>query len=120
MNVASLELQGVIQSAEGKYEEAIKTLESARQKEEDLGYSEPPTYARPVLISLAEAHLKEDRFDKAEKTYQELLKKHPNSANGIWGLYKVYKQTNDHQKLHEYQEKLNEVLRQGDKSLFPL
>ncbi|UTA66933.1 tetratricopeptide repeat protein [Emticicia sp. 21SJ11W-3] len=120
LNVASLELQGVIQSAEGNYDAAIETLELATQKEEDLGYSEPPTYARPVLISLAEAHLKAGKFEKAEKTYQQLLNKHPNSANGIWGLCKVYKQKNDHHKLHEYQEKLNEVLKYGDKSLFPL
>jgi tetratricopeptide (TPR) repeat protein len=120
LNVASLELQGVIQSAEGNYEAALETLELARQKEEDLGYSEPPTYARPVLISLAEVHLKAGKPDKAEKAYQELLKKHPNSANGIWGLYKVYKQKNDTHKLHEYQEKLSEVLKYGDAGLFPL
>jgi len=120
LNVASLELQGVIQSAQGNYKEAIELLEKAKQKEEDLGYSEPPTYARPVLISLAEAHLKAGKTEKAEKTYQELLKKHPKSANGIWGLYKVYKQTNDAHKLHEYQAKLEEILKYGDKSLFPL
>ncbi|WP_435354736.1 hypothetical protein [Emticicia sp. SJ17W-69] len=120
LNVASLELQGVIQSAENNYEEAIKILEKAQQKEEDLGYSEPPTYARPVLISLAEAHLKADKFENAIKSYNELLIKHPNSANGYWGLYKVYKAKGDVHHSDEFAEKLSEVIKNGEKGLFPL
>lgn len=120
LNVASLELQGVIKSAENNYEAAIKILEKAKQKEEDLGYSEPPTYARPVLISLAEAHLKANKYDKAIKSYNDLLKKHPNSANGYWGLYKVYKAKGEVHQSHAFAEKLNEVIKNGDRNLFPL
>lgn len=120
LNVASLELQGVIKSAENKHKEAIALLEKAQQKEEDLGYSEPPTYARPVLISLAEAQLKAGNYTKAITAYQELLKRHPNTANAYWGLYKAYKQKGDTAKAQENAQKLAEVAQFADKFLFPL
>ncbi|MCF0062824.1 hypothetical protein MUK70_08385 [Dyadobacter chenwenxiniae] len=39
-----------------QYLEAIALLETAWEKEHRLGYSEQPSYARPVLIGLAEVH----------------------------------------------------------------
>jgi predicted Zn-dependent protease len=85
-----------------------------------LGYSEPPTYARPVLISLAETYLKAKDYIKAIETYQALLKRHPNTANGYYGLYKVYKQKGDKTNEQLYAQKLAEVIKFGDKSLYPL
>jgi tetratricopeptide (TPR) repeat protein len=120
LNVASLELQGLIKSLENNDEEAIRILEVARKKEHDLGYSEPPSYARPVLISLGEVYLKAGKYDLAVKTYEDLAKKRPNSANALWGLYKVYKKKGDTGKAKELAEHLNEVIRQGDKALYPL
>ncbi|GAB4003824.1 hypothetical protein GCM10028808_00200 [Spirosoma migulaei] len=120
LNVASLELQGVIKSAENKYKEAVALLEKAKQKEDELGYSEPPTYARPVLISLAETHLKAKEYTKAIAAYTQLLERHPNSANAYWGLYKVYKQKGDITKSNEYAGHLKHIAQFGDKTLFPL
>ncbi|GAB4038451.1 tetratricopeptide repeat protein [Spirosoma jeollabukense] len=120
LNVASLELQGVIKSAENKYTEAIALLEKAKQKEDELGYSEPPTYARPALISLAEAHLKAGKYDKAIAAYNALLERHPNSANAYWGLYTVYKQKGDLTKANDYATRVMAIAQHGDKDLFPL
>ncbi|GLU51522.1 tetratricopeptide repeat protein [Dyadobacter frigoris] len=78
-------MQGLIKSLENKDDEAIKILMIARKKEHDLGCSEPPSYARPVLISLGEVYLKAGKYDLALKAYQDLAKKRPNSANPLWG-----------------------------------
>ncbi|MBD2702292.1 tetratricopeptide repeat protein [Spirosoma sp. BT702] len=120
LNVASLELQGVILSAQNRHQEAIATLEKAQKKEKDLGYSEPPTYARPVLISLAEAQLRAGHADKAITAYQDLLKQHPNSANAYWGLYKIYKQQKNVAQTSHYATRLHDVTQYGDTSLFPI
>ncbi|MDR6197824.1 tetratricopeptide repeat protein [Siphonobacter sp. SORGH_AS_0500] len=120
LNVASLELQGLIKNAQGHTKEAIALLEKAKVKEEELGYSEPPSYARPVLISLGEVQLQAKNYDQAIKAYTELLHKHPNSANGLWGLYKVYRKKGDSTKAKEYADLLARISRYGDKSLYPL
>jgi predicted Zn-dependent protease len=120
LNVASLELQGLIKAAENNYSEAVTLLEKAKVKEDELGYSEPPSYARPVLISLAETHLKANQYDKAIKAYQDLLERHPNTANAYWGLYKVYKQKGDLAKTKEYATHVQHIAQFGDKTLFPL
>ncbi|PQA54460.1 hypothetical protein C5O19_22185 [Siphonobacter curvatus] len=120
LNVASLELQGLIKNAQGHRDEAIALLEKAKIKEEELGYSEPPSYARPVLISLAEVHLQAKHYEHAIHAYEELLKKHPHSANGLWGLYKVYQKKGDAAKAKEYAALLAKTARYGEKSLYPL
>ncbi len=120
LEVASVELRGRISAAEGDYERAITLLELANQKEEQLGYSEPPTYARPALISLAETHLDAGRYELAEAAYRKLLVRHPNTANGLWGLYKVYKAKGDRENAGLHRDKLNGVIGGEDNALFPL
>ena len=58
LNTASLDLQGGIKSQQGNYTEAVKLFEKAQKNEMELGYGEPPLYARHVAISLAKAHEK--------------------------------------------------------------
>ncbi|MCF2498977.1 tetratricopeptide repeat protein [Dyadobacter chenhuakuii] len=120
LNVASLELQGLIQNLENNNAEAIRLLKIAQKKEHDLGYSEPPSYARPVLISLGEVYLKAGKYDLAIQAYEDLAKKRPNSANALWGLYKVYQKKGDLGKAKELAAQLSEVIKQGEKSLYPL
>ncbi|MBB5285891.1 tetratricopeptide (TPR) repeat protein [Rhabdobacter roseus] len=120
LNVASLELQGVIKAAEKKFDEAIGLLKKAHQKENELGYSEPPSYARPVLISLADTYQLAGQYDLAADAYTQLLAKRPHSANALWGLYKVYKKKGDIARSKEYAAQLQEVVQFGDKSLYPL
>lgn len=120
LNVASLELQGLIQNLENNNAEAIRLLKIAQKKEHDLGYSEPPSYARPVLISLGEVYLKAGKYDLAIQAYEDLAKKRPNSANALWGLYKVYQKKGDLGKAKELAAQLSEVIKEGEKSLYPL
>ncbi|REA63048.1 hypothetical protein DSL64_05345 [Dyadobacter luteus] len=120
LNVASLELQGLIKNLQNKYDEAVALLVKAKQKEHDMGYSEPPSYARPVLISLAEVHLQAGKYSLAQKAYEELAKKKPNSANALWGLYKVFKKKGDVQKAKAYAQQLKTVVSPGDSELYPI
>lgn len=120
LNIFSLELQGVIKSAENRNEEAISILMDANKKERDLGYGEPPTYPRPVVLSLANAYAKTDKYDLAISGLVELLKIHPNGAPALYGLYKVYKQKGDVVKAKEYSDLLKKTTELGDKELFKL
>ncbi|MEO6286749.1 MAG: tetratricopeptide repeat protein [Dyadobacter sp.] len=118
LNVSSLELQGCVKTAQGKYDEAIKLLEKAQKGEIALGYSEPPNYPRPVAISLATAYEKAGRPDKAVEVYESVLKRYPGSGLGLAGLVKVYTKKGDTAKAKENEVKLKEVMKFGDKGVF--
>ncbi len=118
LNVASVELEGCIKVAEDKLDQAIDLLEKAADMEKALGYSEPPYYPRPVLITLASVYVKQKQHDKAIECYNLLLDKHPNSSWAYWGLANVYTQMGDRKNSQKFKDKFNNVIRFGDKSLY--
>lgn len=120
LNTASLELQGYIKSEQGDYEQAIKLLEKAQKNELDLGYGEPPLYARPVAMNLAKAYEKVQKWDKAIETYESLLKRFPKSAYVLHALAAVYAQKGDTEKAKEYESKLKEAAMYADKGMYAL
>jgi len=118
INTASLELQGCIASYKGSYDLAIKLLEKAHKNEIDLGYGEPPLYARPVAISIADAHIKAANYDKAIDTFLALLQRFPKSAYVYNGLRKVYLKKGDTVKVKEYTNLLKDASKYADAGLF--
>ncbi len=118
VNTASLELQGCIASYNGKYDAAVKLLEKAHKNEIDLGYGEPPLYARPVAISIAAAQLKAEKYDKAIETYNSLLKRFPKSAYVYHYLLKVYVQKGDAEKVKEYTVLLKDAAQYADSGMY--
>ena len=118
INTASLELQGCIASFQDKYELAMKLLGQANKNEIDLGYGEPPLYARPVAVSIAEAHMKAKKYDKAIETYISLLKRFPKSAYVYNGLRKAYLEKGDQAKAKEYTGLLKEAAIFADPGIY--
>lgn len=118
LNTTSLELQGCVASYQGKYTHAIMLLEKAHKNEIALGYGEPPLYARPVAISLADAHLKAKKYDMAIEIYLALLKRFPKSAYVYNGLRKLYLEKGDNEKVKEYTDLLKEAALYADKRIY--
>jgi tetratricopeptide (TPR) repeat protein len=120
LNTASLELQGCIKSEQGKQEEALKILEQAHKNETELGYGEPPLYARPVAMSMAKAYDKAGKPEKAIEKYHDLLKRFPQSAYVLHALATVYAQKGDAEKAKEFERKLKEATLYADKGIYAL
>jgi tetratricopeptide (TPR) repeat protein len=99
---------------------SVKFLEQATTKEKELGYSEPPFYARPVAMSLAQAHERTGKWDKAIEAYKTILKRFPNSAYAYRALVNVYRKKGDKEKAKEYEDKLKEATKYGDKDVYAL
>ncbi len=118
LNTASLELQGCIASYQGNYENAVKLLEKAEKNEIDLGYGEPPLYARPVAYSIAKMHEKAGKMEKSMEKYQELLKRFPKSAMVYFELLKNYRKKGNAEKVKEFENKLKEATQYADKGMF--
>jgi tetratricopeptide (TPR) repeat protein len=120
LNASSLELQGCVKSLQGDYDMAVKFLDQAATKEKELGYGEPPLYTRPVAMSLAQAHERAGKWDKAIEAYETILRRFPNSAYAYRGLVNVYREKGDEEKAKEYEGKLKEVTKYGDKDVYAL
>lgn len=86
LEVAVLELRGVILNLQGKPEEAIQQLQAGVEKEKELGYWEPPHYSRPVLESVARVYLQTGRTAEAREAYQKVLRLRPRSGHASLGL----------------------------------
>ncbi len=118
LNTASLELQGCVASYQGDYVNAMLLLKKAEKNEIDLGYGEPPLYARPVAYSIAKMYEKEGKIDKSIETYQALLKRFPKSAMVYFELLKNYRIKGDLEKIMEFDSKLKEASIYADKGMF--
>lgn len=118
LNTASLELQGCIASYQGNFVEAMKLLEKAEKNELDLGYGEPPLYARPVAYSIATMYEKAGKPQKAIDKYTDLLKRFPKSAMVYAELATIYTKKGDVAKAKEFESKLKEATLYADKGMF--
>ncbi|GAA4806547.1 hypothetical protein GCM10023330_11310 [Litoribaculum gwangyangense] len=116
--VTSKELKGNILIAEKAYDKGIEILKKAVEMEKNLGYSEPPYYPRPTLLSLGNAYEKKGDYQNAESCYIKILDKHPNSSIAYWELMKVYKKMKDQNKYDEVQLKFESIIQYGDKDIF--
>ena len=120
LNTASLELQGNILIEKGEFTDALKLLKKAEKQEIDLGYGEPPLYARPVAFSIARMHEKEGKIDKSIEKYLELLKRFPKSAIIYFELLKNHKTKGDLEKINEFETKLREAATYADSGMYKL
>jgi tetratricopeptide (TPR) repeat protein len=96
LGVAAAELRGTLVAKKGDYEGARKILRKAADDERDLGYSEPPQYARPVLEVLADAAVRAGKFDDALAAYREDLILRPKAGFALYGIAAAYDQAGQH------------------------
>ena len=116
--VTSIELKGNILIAQKKYNKGIEVLKKAVEMEKNLGYSEPPYYPRPTLLSLAGAYAKKGDYEKAESCLVKILDKHPNSSIAYWGLMKLYKKMKQQDNYEGIKSKFDYITQYGDKDIF--
>ncbi|MBF8965063.1 hypothetical protein I0P70_17580 [Pontibacter sp. FD36] len=116
-NAQSLELRGNLLAAKGETKKAVALLTQAQKLEQQLGYREPPYYARPVAESLANAYLLARQYDKALETYEAMLKARPNSGFAIYGIARTHELAGNQQKATQYYARFRETWRHADKDL---
>ncbi|NKB67530.1 MAG: tetratricopeptide repeat protein [Candidatus Latescibacteria bacterium] len=90
LGVARLDLKGNMHRAKGEYPQARQVLEEAWEKAEELGYDEPPLYARSVLESLGYARLEAGAWQEAVAAFQRQLARRPGSGLALFGLAQAY------------------------------
>ena len=93
--LAAQELKGNLRSLQGQAQEAVVLLEEGVDQEAKLGYAEPPRYARPVLESLGEVHLRAGNWEKARHAFAMAMKKRPRSGHALSGIARTYAMAGD-------------------------
>jgi tetratricopeptide (TPR) repeat protein len=90
LGTMSLDLRGNAKSVLGQWEEALKLIQKAIEKEKDLGYSEPPQYYRPEQESLGFAYLRTHQWEKARDAFTQALSERPKSGHALYGIAQSY------------------------------
>lgn len=90
LDVSSAELQGELSCAKGDAAGGFELLKEAIKKEHDLGYTEPPYYARPVEESLSDAYLRAHAWELAREAFQQELQVRPKNGFALFGIARSY------------------------------
>lgn len=106
LSVATLELRGRIALLNKNFETAEELLRKAVAAERNLGYSEPPAYARPALLSLEELFAQQQKWSEVLGVIDQLDQQRPNSIHVINGYIRAYEALGDPSKANEYRQKL--------------
>jgi Flp pilus assembly protein TadD len=61
-------------------------LNQATDHERELGYSEPPTYARPEPESLGHALIRAGKYSDAREAFHKELDERPHSGFALYGI----------------------------------
>ncbi len=86
LDAARVELEGHIEARSGKREKGLELLSKAARMENELIYTEPPAYPRPVLEALARTALALGNFKEAESAYRKAFELEPGSGRALWGI----------------------------------
>jgi tetratricopeptide (TPR) repeat protein len=86
LGTVSLELDGNLASHKDDFVTAHRLLTQADQSETEIGYFEPPLYARPPLEVLGFACIRAGKFSEARETFQKALVKRPHSGFALYGI----------------------------------
>jgi tetratricopeptide (TPR) repeat protein len=104
------EAEAWIEFAEGKTEQAVKTLRAAANRQEAEGGD---SLAMPAREMLGDMLLECKRPTDALVEYRASLKESPNRFDGLWGAAQAAESAGDAQAAKEYYSKLVEVCAPG-------
>ncbi|MEH6305475.1 hypothetical protein RYH73_07465 [Olivibacter sp. CPCC 100613] len=104
VSIAALELRGRIALLNRQFQQAETLLTRAVLAEKNLGYSEPPAYARPVLLSLESLYTQQKNWSKVLEVLHQLNNQHPNSIHVVDGYIHAYHELGDKEKVAYYNE----------------
>ncbi len=114
LEVAEGMLEGIIYESEGRTEDAIAKLRSSVEKEDLLGYDEPPDWYPSVRWTLGGLLWRMKDFSGAEKIFREDLKKYPHNGRGLFGLYNSLNALDRTEEAKVFETEFNESWKNAD------
>ena len=110
-------LSGEIAAAQGETAKAIGLLEKAVEFEDALVYSEPPGWHIPVRQNLGAVLIQAGQAEKAQRVYEEDLKKNRGNGWSLFGLYQSHLMQGNTEAATEFQQRFNLAWAEADVAL---
>lgn len=86
LRIASLVVAGELAAKRGHTDDAVHSLQEAVRIQDQLHYTEPPSWYYPVRQSLGAVLLAANRPAEAEAMYREDLRRNPENGWSLYGL----------------------------------
>jgi len=86
LDIANYSLEAKIAEKQDKFDQAVNSLKTAIEIQDQLRYNEPPDWFYPSRIALGALLLRMQKPQEAEKTYREELRRHPRNGRALFGL----------------------------------
>ncbi len=86
LTIAGHVLDGEIAFVRGQMDEAVASLRTAAQLEDELQYMEPPEWMQPVRHTLGAVLVSAGRHAEAERVYRDDLARWPENGWSLYGL----------------------------------
>lgn len=114
LSVARDVLGGEIALAEGRTDEAVRTLREAVETEDGFAYSEPEPWHLPARRFLGAALLEAGRAEAAERVYREALEDHTDEGWSLVGLENALRAQDRPREADRVRRRFEEVWERGD------
>jgi tetratricopeptide (TPR) repeat protein len=88
LDLAATGLAGEIQYEEGDFKDASKIFREAVDKQDQLGYTEPPAWSQSMRLYLGDALIQAGKYQEAELAFLEDLEEFKENGWALFGLWK--------------------------------
>jgi tetratricopeptide (TPR) repeat protein len=112
--VAEMLLAGEILVRAGEFDEGVRALHVAVEREDQLRYSEPPDWIHPVRHALGATLLAAGRAEEAEQVYRDDLQRLPNNGWSLYGLSRSLRLQKKDKEAKQLEEKFAAVWKEAD------
>ncbi len=117
LEIAALELQGMVAAKRGDMDQGIELLERAVALEAEIEYGEPRSNIHPAAESLAKLKLEAGDFEGAREAYQSVLKQRPRAGMPLYGIASSYALEGDRKNARKSYEDFLAAWPQADQDL---
>lgn len=117
LGTAADELRGSLECAQGQYGAGLGDLQRAEERQRELGYTEPPYYARPVEETIGNVYLAMHAWDLAREAFQQELRLRPRSGFALFGIAESYEMEGRKRQATQEYESFLAVWRHADPGL---
>ncbi len=117
LGTASLDLRGTMAGYRGDVAAMHRLLDQAVDQERDLGYAEPPQYARPESEALGQALIRAGKYSEAREAFAQELRERPKSGFALYGIALAWDRANNRAEASKAYQQFLEAWKNADRDL---